>query len=395
MTSKTGPKTLTRRQALAGAVAGATGSAWWGAAPAWAQVPASQGVNGAQILIGQTVSLQGGKNDYGVAIRQGVEAALRQINSAGGVHGRQLVLRVLDDEAKPPQAEANARQLVSEGVFMLFGSIEGGPSTAVMKVAVEKSVPFFGPMAGSPTLRRPYQPLVFPVRAEHREEFRALLAHANSLGMKRSALLHADTEVGRQHLANAQLAAKSLGMAEVQSLLAGSEVSDAQLDAMVRKLAEQRIEMVFNHGSASLYERLIRKGRAASQALNFYGVNSGSTQLARHLGPLAHGMVFTQVVPSPWERKTALTREYQTAFRQAFADQDFSYGSLEGYLTTRALAEALRRAGRDLSRAGLLKALGEASFDIAGYKLRYTPEEHIGSTFVDTAIVDREGRFRH
>lgn len=379
----------TRRACLAASLAP------WCVAPATAQTAVNPGVTGRQILIGQTLTLDAGKNDYGVAVRQGVEAALRQVNAADGIHGRQLAIQVMDDGSKAPTAEANARKLVADGVFLLFGSIEGGPSTAVMKVAVDNGVPFFGPMAGSPTLRRPRQPLVFPVRAEHREEFGAILAHAQGLGMRRAAFLQSDSEVGRLHLGNAQIAARALGLGEVMPLVIGSEVSDAQLDGFVKQLRDANIELLFNHGSAGVYERLVRKVRGARLRLALYGVNSGSAQLAKHLGELAQGMVFTQVVPSPWERKTALTRDYQDAFRAAFNDQEYSYGSLEGYVTLRALAESLRRAGPDLSRASLLRALADASFDIAGFKLRYSGAEHVGSTFVDTAIVTREGRFRH
>lgn len=385
------PLRVNRRHWLASTL----GPALAGSPSAWAQAGAAPGVSEQQILVGQTMPLQAGKNDYGVAIRQGVAAALRQVNDAGGVLGRQLVVRVVDDEGRSDLAEANARTLIDDGVLLLFGSVEGGPSTAVMKAAVEKGVPLFGPMAGSPTLRQPFQPLVFPVRAAHRDEFKVLLAHGQSLGMQRSALMHADTAVGRQHLANAGLAAKGLGMAELQALPVAGEMNDGQLDGLVRRLAGQRIELVINHGSPGLYERLIRRTRAAGLGTQFYGVTSGSTQLARHLGGLAHGMVFTQVVPSPWERKTALTRAYQAAFRAQFPDQDFSYGSLEGYVSLHALAEALRRAGRQLSRSSLLASLADASFDISGYKLRYSATEHTGSSFVDTAIVDRDGRFRH
>ena len=137
---------------------------------------AQDGITGSQLLIGQSISLQGGKDEYGSAVLSGVQACLQSAGKRGGVHGRAVVLKTLDDDARPAQAEANARQLLDQDkVFMLFGSIEGGPSTAVMKVAVERQVPFFGPMAGSPGLRRPYQSMVFPVRAEHLEEFRALL----------------------------------------------------------------------------------------------------------------------------------------------------------------------------------------------------------------------------
>jgi branched-chain amino acid transport system substrate-binding protein len=360
-----------------------------------ARAQAAPGVTANQVVIGQNISLEGGKNDYGVAVRQGVDAALRQVNSQGGVNGRQLVVKVMDDGAKAATAEANARQLVAEGVFLLFGSIEGGPSNAVMKAAIETQVPFFGPMAGSPTFRRPHQPLVFPVRAEHREEFRALLAHGFSLGMRRVAFQQSDSEVGRLHLANVRLAAEALKLPEVLPLVIGGEVKDAQLDDFVRQLGAQRIELVINHGSSGVYERLIRKARSAGLGTVFYGVNSGSAQLAAHLGQMAHGMVFTQVVPSPWERKSALTRDYQDALHIAFPGAAFSYGSLEGYVTLRALAEALRRAGRELSRPGLLRALGDVQFDISGFKLRYHGNEHVGSTFVDTAMVTREGRFVH
>ncbi|MBQ0960345.1 ABC transporter substrate-binding protein [Ideonella sp. 4Y11] len=380
-----------RRQGLARLLAGG----WALATGRAAQAQLTPGVTPQAILVGQVLSMQAGRNEHGAATRQGVEAGVRRINAEGGILGRQLVIRVADDEAKSEQAEALAHQLVADGMFLLFGSIEGGPSNAVMKAAIAKNVPFFAPMAGSPTLRRPLQPLVFPVRAEHRDEFRALLAYGHSLGMRRAAFLQADTEVGRLHLANVQRACADLGMPPPLALPVGGEASDAQITAMVQSVREARCELIFNHGSIGVYERLIRALRQAGLGIACYGVNSGSAQLAKRLGELSHGMLFTQVVPSPWERKTALTREYQADFRAAFPDPEFSYGSLEGYLSVRALAEALRRSGRDLTRPGLVRALETASYEVAGFKLRYTREERIGSSFVDTALVTRDGRFRH
>lgn len=360
--------------------------------PARAAGPAPA-VTAQQLVVGQVVSLEGGRNELGVAARQGVEAALQVVRANGGIQGRQLVVRALDDQAQPEQSRAQARRLIDEGVFLLFGSVEGGPSTAVMEVATAAGVPFFGPMAGSPGLRRPHQPLVFPVRAEHRDEFRVLLTQARKLGMRRTALLHADTEVGRQHLANAVAIAASLELAPPLALPVQSGVTDATLANWVARLRQDRIEMVFNHGSIGLYERLIRQARSQALGCSFWGVNSGATQLARHLGELAHGMLFTQIVPNPWERKTALTREYQAAFRASFRDQAFSYASLEGYVTTLALAEALRRAGRQPTRASFLAGLANVDLDVAGYLLRYREGDHAGSSFVDTAIVTRDGRF--
>ena len=90
----------------------------------------AQGVTDTSILLGQNLALQGGKNDYGVAAAQGMKLYIDQTNAAGGVHGRQILTRILDDDNKADIAEANARQLVKEGVFLLFGAIDGGPSLA-------------------------------------------------------------------------------------------------------------------------------------------------------------------------------------------------------------------------------------------------------------------------
>ena len=356
---------------------------------------AADGVTARQILIGQSITLEGGRNDYGAAVLAGVQTYLSIVNARGGVNGRQIVLKTLDDENKSAKAETNARQLVEQDkVFALFGSIEGGPSVAVMKAANELKVPFFGPMAGSPTLRRPYQQLVFPVRAEHREEFIALISHAKSLGVRKIAFLRSDSETGEQHLANVKLICQQLGMELVADLPFKSDIADAQLDKMVAQLAQTDAQMVFNHGGIGIYEKLIRKASAKGVHTAFYAVNSASAQLVKSLGDLSHGMVFTQVMPNPWERKSDITREYQVQFARLKPGQEFSYGSLEGYVTAKALVAALRLAGPKPSREGFVTALEGATLDINGLRASYDRSNHKGLAYVDISIITRESKFR-
>lgn len=367
--------------------------AGWAAGPALAADP---GVTEREILIGQSVTLQGGKNDYGVAARDGMNLYIDAVNAAGGVHGRRLVVRTLDDDNSAKTADANARKLVDEGVFMLFGSVEGGPSTAVLKVAAEAKVPFFGPMAGPPVLRRPHQPMVFPVRAEHRDEFRALMEWGRATGLKTVGFLHADTDGGREHVKNVEIIAKELGLQVVLTQPFKNDMPDAAIDQLVAGIGKARPDLYFNHGSAGLYMKLLAKARAAGLKTTFMGVNSGSSQIVKGLGPLAQGMVFAQVVPSPWQRKHEIAREYQESTRQAGGKHELSYGGLEGFMTAKALVLALRAAGKDLTRAGLLRALESTpSFELGGVRVRYDSGNHEGSRFVDLSLVSREGQFIH
>lgn len=383
-----GPSGRRMRRAL---LQGLGGAALLGAGrPARA---AEVGVSGDSLLIGQSIALQGGKNLYGTEVMAGVRACLEHANRNGGVNGRKVQLRTLDDENDATRAAAHARTLVDGGVFVLFGSIEGGPSTAVMKVAVDAGVPFIGPMAGSPGLRRPHQPLVFPVRAEHREEFRVLIEHGKRIGLSRVALLHADSTVGREHLANVQKMAEGAGMAFGDGLPFKPDVTDAQLAALVQEVDKRRVDLVLNHGSSGIYRRFIRIAREAGSRASMWGVNSGSTQLAEALGPLAHGMVFSQVVPNPNSGKSALVREYQARVPAPAGGALRSYGSLEGYMTTKSLLAALRAAGPTPTRASLLAGLARFDLDLGGVPLRWRSGEHTGSSYVDLALVGRDGRF--
>ena len=360
----------------------------------WAStVLAEPGVTDKTLVIGQTIALEQGRNAYGVAALQGVKLYLDKVNAEGGVHGRKLVLRTLDDENKAANAASNARQLLADGVFLLFGSIEGGPSTAVAEVATAQKVPFFGPMAGSPTLRRPYQPYVFPVRAEHRDEFRALMNWGKTIGMTTVGFLRADTEVGMTHLENVRLIAAELGMKFALDLPFKGEVSDAQLDQMVKMIRDAKPDLLFNHGSSGLYQRLVVKAKAAGVTTAFMGVNSGSTQLADKLGELAHGMVFAQVVPNPRDKRQPISREFLEAASKAQVAGDLSYGELEGYLTAKALVLALKASGSNPTREGLIRTLETARFDLGGISVRWKAGDHEGARSVYLSMVGKSGKF--
>lgn len=353
----------------------------------------AQGVTDQEIVLGQDLALQGGKNNYGVAAAQGMKIYFDAVNAAGGVHGRKIVTRILDDDNKNANAEANARKLVQDGAFMLFSAIDGGPSTAVMKVANELKVPFFGPLAGPPILRRPHQPLVFPVRAEHKDEFRALMAWGKNTGLSTVGFLHADSDVGKMHLENVKLIAQELGLKVVVAIPFKGDITDAQIGEWVKTIGSSQAGMFINHGSASLYQKLVAQSKGAGLKTVFMGVNSGSSQIAKGLGPLAQGMVFSQVVPSPWARKLAIAREYQEASRKADPKGDFSYGALEGYVTAKALVLSLRATGRDLTRARWLETMKNIKLDLGGMTVVFKDGNHEGSRYVDLSMVDRDGRF--
>ena len=345
------------------------------------------------LRIGQSISLTGGTADHGNAVLAGIKAALAKANAEGGVRGRRIELKTLDDGSDSTKSAANAKALAQDpGVVALFGGVEGGPCVAQMKVAIETGVPLVACMAGSPELRDPGHRLVFPVRAGHYDEFARLIEQSLRYGMGRIAFVHSDSDTGRKHLANVR---KLLAAQGKELTLALAVPSKPDIKAMAKQLADARIEAVFNHGSYGTYAQLLRETRAMGATTTFMAVNSGAQQMVKLLGPDAKGLIFTQVVPFPWGMERAVVREYQVAIRKLDPQAQYSFSSLEGYISARVLVEALRRA-KSPTREGVVQALeGLAPLDVGGFAVAYGRDSREGSTFVDTVIATSKGDFRH
>lgn len=347
----------------------------------------------AEIRIAQSIGLSGGIAEHGNAVQLGIRAAIERANAEGGIRGRRIVLKTLDDGGSGQKAAENARALLQDpAVLALFGGIEGGPCVAQMGVAVAARVPLVGCMGGSPELRDPPNPWVFPVRAGHYEEFARLIEQSLTYGMGRIAFVHADSDTGRRHLANVRKLLAARGKELALAIPLGSGKANAK--AIARALAENRIESVFNHGSYSTYAEILRETRALGATTQFMAVNSGAQQMVRLLGNDARGLIFTQVVPFPWNARHAIVREHQEALRRVDPAAQPSFSSLEGYISARVLVEGLRRA-KSLTREGLVQALESAGpLDIGGFVVTYGPGVRQGATFVDTVVATSKGGFR-
>jgi ABC-type branched-subunit amino acid transport system substrate-binding protein len=357
--------------------------------------PAGVPAQGAPIVLGQTIALTGGPSEHGKAVVAGAQLYFDKVNRDGGVGGRKIALRTLDDGGDSKRAAQNTAQLIDDDkVAALFGGIEGGPCVASMKVAAEKRVPLVACMAGSPELREPFQRYVFPVRAAHYDEFARLIDIATTYGHRSFAFLHSDSDTGRQHLANVRklLAARGLELAAAIALSVKPEPAK-----IAQALKAQAIDAMFNHGSYAVYAQIITESRKLGLQTQFMAVNSGAQQMVQLLGKQAAGVIFTQVVPYPWTGVPAVVKEFRDAAGARSPATEVSFSALEGYVSAKVMVEALRRAGsarKATERETLVAALESmARYDLGGMEVSFTPLAHRGSEFVDIVVVATDGRF--
>jgi ABC-type branched-subunit amino acid transport system substrate-binding protein len=132
--------------------------------------------------------------------------------------------------------------------------------------------------------------------------------------------------------------------------------------------------------------------RAAGINPMFYGMSIVSGEVvAKVLGAQSRGLAIAQVVPYPWSEADPDLQSYQRALQPAKAEP--SYYSFEGWLNAQVMIEALRRVGRDLSRARLLAAMRALKMRVAGVELDFTTGGIAASRFVELVQVRFDGKF--
>jgi ABC-type branched-subunit amino acid transport system substrate-binding protein len=147
-------------------------------------------------------------------------------------------------------------------------------------------------------------------------------------------------------------------------------------------------------GAYAACAEFIRQMRQGGSGATFYNVSFvGSKALADALGPEGSGVAISQVVPFPWSTAVPVVNEYHQLAKKAGLT-DYNFSAMEGFITAKVMVEGLRRAGRNLTREGLVSALESMhDVDLGGFYVGYSPSVHAGSKFVDLTIIGRNGNF--
>lgn len=376
------------------------------AAPAWAQGAASGagppraagaagaiGVTDTTILIGRSAGLTGSLAARMKPATEAIEAYFAQVNAAGGVNGRRLRLVTLDDGNDAKRAADNTRKLIDEDrVFSMFAN-SGTPQTvAAVKVLQERGVPLVGTTSGADSVQV-HHPLVFHYKASYGRELARIVQHLKTIGVARVAIVHSPDPTGVE---GRNLAAAALAAADIKPVaLATTDADDTTrfVAALAASTAPPQaiVLTALAAPGASFFKQL---QAAPVRPPVFTWSIAGVEAIHKEVGERIRGLVVSQVFPSPQSQTSRVAIEYR-ALVQAARLEDGGYPGIEGYVAARILVEGLRRAGRDLTRAGLMQALRSLrDWELAGGDLvTFGTNDHVGRNFVELTMVGANGKF--
>ena len=361
-------------------------------------IPASaeNGVSADKIVFGQAAALDGAASALGQGMKIGLEAAFAEINKAGGVKGRKLELKSVDDGYEPTKSiEAVKKLLEEDKVFALIGAVGTPTAAATQPIATAAGAPFIGAFTGAEFLREPHKPLVMNIRASYFQETEAMVERVTKdLGATKIAIMYQDDAFGQAGLAGVK---KVLEKRQMQ--LAGEGTFERNTVAVkaallsIKKAEPHAVIMISPYKPAAEFIKLAKQIKLDATFVNISFV--GSDALAKELGAAGAGVVITQVVPFPKDATIPVVGRYQASLKASAPDAQPGFVSLEGYLVGRAIAAAIEKVDGDLTRQAMIDAVQKSgSLDLGGFKLSYSPTSNRGSNEVFLTVIQADGSFK-
>lgn len=356
------------------------------------------GVTKDTILIGATVPLSGPAAAYGT-IAKASDAYFHYVNDSGGVNGRQISYKYLDDAYNPAQTVPLTKQLVEQDqVFLTFGGLGTQAQTSVRDYLNSKKVPQVIVATGATTFAAEFEkyPYTFGWQPVYQGES---LIYAQYL-LKNSptakvGVIYQNDDYGQDYLDGLT---KGLGSKAAEMIVdkEPNDVGAPDLSSQILKLKNSGADTLFVFETPS---PAIKAIVATSQAgwhptiyLNSVAAPVPYVQAAQKAAgddAAVNGILTVEYLKDsadPGQANDPGIQQYKQIMSKYYPDGKLEDGfNVYGMATAWSLVDVLKKAGPNLTRQGVLDAMSnlnetENPFMYPGISVKNTPTDHYSIT---------------
>jgi len=310
---------------------------------------------------------------YSSASLQGAQMAVDEINKAGGVKGRQLVLKSFDEKNDPVEAVNIAKRVMDEAMAVIIGS-GSSPALAAAPTLDKAGVPFVVTVASNPKLTESGYANVLRLHLSDRDQVNKLMEYAvKEQKFTKIAILYDTSDLGVGGKQMAEAALEKLGLKPVA--VEGWKQTDADFSSQILKVKEAGAQGVLLWGVLDGAARIaVQMRKLGLENVQVYGGGGFVSQKFIDLGGSAvEGVICTWAYLEPAQSRTAdFARNFEAKY-----NRKVDVFSAQGYDAVYLLKQGIEKAGGDLkNRAGLAKAVKESTFDGVIGQVKFEPSGH-------------------
>ena len=297
------------------------------------------------LVIGTVGALTGPEAHFGGESQKGAQLAIEEANAAGGVQGRQLVIRSYDSQSRPEEAANAMTRLVSQdGALFVVGENQSSLSLAMAPAAAKGEVPMISPSSTNPRVTSEGGPYVFRVCFTDTFQGQLLARFAReTLKAERVAILvdqKSDYSVGLAKVFSARFGALGGKVVAEEAYAKG----DTDFRSQLTRVKAEKPEVLFIPGYYSDAGPMARQARELgiqATLLGGDGFDSGG-RLGELGGSAVEGALYsTHFAP---DNPGGRVQDFIAKYKARFGHIPDALGAL-GYDAARVGIDALRRSG--------------------------------------------------
>jgi branched-chain amino acid transport system substrate-binding protein len=350
------------------------------------------GVTSKEILVGGTTPLSGPASLY-ASVAKGAQAYLKYVDAHGGVYGRSIDYKYVDDAYDPSQTIQQTRNLVqNDKVFAIFNSLGTEQNLATRSYLNQLKVPQLFVASGASTWGADYKkyPWTIGYQPSYAAEARIYGRYIVKTKPKaRIGVLYQNDDYGKELLGGLQrgLGAKAGLIVAKQSY----GVTDNDVKSQIARLKSKRVNTVMIFATPKFAIQAYSFSRQLGWHPQFFVNAVSSAANVMTIAALAsskreiEGSVSIVFLKDPTDPRWANDRGVKL-FRAVLKQYNGGAGlkdvyNVYGMSVAYTLVDALRHAGKNPTRASLMRAathLNERAnpFLLPGISVRTTPTDH-------------------
>ncbi len=346
----------------------------------------------AQDLVVATAGpMTGGDAIFGEQMKKGAEMAIKHINAAGGVLGKQLKLEIGDDACEPKQAVPVATSFVQKKVIFVAGHYCSGVSIPASAVYVENNILQITPASTNPRLTDEAKAKGWKtvLRTCGRDDIQGAIAGkflSDKYAGKKIAILHDKSPYGQGIADETKKAYNKAGKTE--ALYDSFQKGDKDFTALISKMKAGNIDVVYVGSYHNEVGLMVKQAREQGYKAQFVSEDALVTdEFWKISGPAGEGLLMT-FAPDPVANPAA------KAVVEAFKAEKYNPEgyTLYTYAAFQVWAAAVKAAGTTDPQK-VAAQIHTKAFDTVIGKLQYDDKGDVSNSEYVWYVWGKDGKY--
>ena len=341
------------------------------------------------LIVGASLPNTGIIKSWGESVSSGVNAYFSYANENNLIKNKKLEFLVYDDKYEPELTYENTQKLIYEDkVFALFGFVGTPTVKRVLPILYDEKIPFFSAFTGASFLRDNKNPNFINFRASYNQEIETMINYLNvEKKLNKIAVFYQNDDYGEDGYISLVNLLKNKNL---QLVAEGSyKRNTLSINHAFNEIKDAKPEVIFVIGAYKTNSLFIKRAKENENLkdvifcnISFGDANSMVKEL-ENLKTDTKNLIFSQVVPSYTNTNIKAVQEYQTIMQKYFPNEEFGFLSLEAFLSSKILVNAISRITGDITREKLLLTLKTTPNNLLeGIPLEYKNSQLLNETYL-------------